>query len=148
MRPGSTGTDGRTEMGVACPLLSFFNKLHYRHRLDTFIYYFRRVREPYLAMLCPSSSFFAPASTARIYIDHTTGIHWLGWVDRNRPSVPYILFFSKVLYRYKLDTHIYNYRRVREPYPARLGSSDSFSSPASRGGHQSRDRDLPAGTVR
>ena len=109
----------------------FFNKKRYRHRLDTSIYYFRRIREPYLAMLCPSSSFFAPASTARIYIDHAIGIHRLGRADRNGPSVPYILFFSKVLYRCKLDTHIYNYRHVREPYLARLGQSGSFFAPAS-----------------
>src|ERR1700743_2285110 len=44
----------------------FFNKKPYRHRLDTSIYYFRRIREPYPAMLCPSGSFFVPASTARI----------------------------------------------------------------------------------
>ena len=54
------------KLGLACPLFSFLNKLHYRHELDTHKPDFRRVRKPYLARLGPSGSFFAPASTGRI----------------------------------------------------------------------------------
>ena len=68
--------------GRSVPSILFFNKIHHRHRLDTSIYYFRRVREPYLAILCPSGSFFAPASTARVYIDHAIWIHRLGRADK------------------------------------------------------------------
>ena len=52
--------------GIACPLFSFFNKLHYRHEIDAYKYNFCRVREPYLVRLGPNGSFFVPASTAHI----------------------------------------------------------------------------------
>ena len=52
--------------GVACPLFSFFNKLHYKHEIDTYKYNFHHVREPYLVRLGPNGSFFVPASMAHI----------------------------------------------------------------------------------
>src|ERR1700743_2627608 len=57
---------GDRKPGVACHLFPFFNKLHYRYKLDTYKCKLRLVREPYLATLCPSGSFSVPARTARI----------------------------------------------------------------------------------
>ena len=74
--PASTGTNHAIRIhllgqahrnpGIAYPIFSFFNILHYRHELDTLKYIFRRIREPYLARLGLSSSFSVPMGTACI----------------------------------------------------------------------------------
>src|ERR1700743_4020215 len=74
--PASMGTDqatgirrlgqARRKPGVACPLFSFFYKIHYRHKIDTYKYNFRRVWQTYLMRLGPDGLFFVPAGTARI----------------------------------------------------------------------------------
>ena len=49
---------------------------------------------------------------------------------KTRHSVPSILFFNKIHYRYQLNRYTNNFRHVQEPYLARIGLSSSFFTPA------------------
>ena len=52
------------KLGIVCPVFSFFNKIHYRNKLDKYIYNFHYIKEPYLVRLGPNGSFSVPASMA------------------------------------------------------------------------------------
>ena len=88
--------------GIADPLFFFFNKINYKHKLDTYINNFCRVRELYLERGGSSGSFSVPVSTAR-GTDHATGIRRLGWAHRKLGvACPIFSFFNKLRYRDKL----------------------------------------------
>ena len=48
---------GHRKLGVACPIISFLHKTHYRNNLYIYINDFRLIQKSYLAMLGPSGSF-------------------------------------------------------------------------------------------
>ena len=109
--------------------IPFFNEINCKHKLDRYVSYFRDVREPQLAKLCLSGSFFLPASMGT---DRVTGIRRLGRADRKSGvACPKFSFFNKLHYRHEIDRYKYNFHCIWEPYQTRLGQSSSFPVPAS-----------------
>ena len=106
MRPGCAGRDKQKETGHSAPAMLFFYKIYYRRNLDTYRYYFRCLREPYVERGGSSSSFSVPASTAH-GTDHATGIRRLGWAHRKvGVACPIFSFFNEIHKKNKLNTYI------------------------------------------
>ena len=110
--------------GHSVPSIDFFNKLFYRHKVNTYICHFRCIQESYPARLCQNSSFSVPASTVHI---SSAQIIQQGQVDI-KPGVacPLFSFFHKIHYRHNLDGYINNSCYVQELYFARRRSSSSL----------------------
>ena len=101
----------RRKLGVACPLFSFFNKIHDRHKIDTYRCNFRHVREPYLARLGPNGSF----SYQRARRAYPALKSKLGHSYKSRHSGSSIPFVNRIHCKHKLDRYISSFCGVRQP---------------------------------
>ena len=107
-----------------CPLFSFFNKIHYRDKLNTYVYHFCCVQEPYLVGVDLNGSFCTGEHEV-----HCGCLNQACMPVKTGHSVPYIPFSNKIHYREKLDTYINIFCNVQGPYLARLCLSRSFFAP-------------------